>query len=131
MASYSERKNTLSRHDFAALNNKWANRPAGPSTSNKVTSEERKKLWTALNELINQHGGRITSTPFSSPVRVEVGTDSTLPDQLAKSGLQITFVCQETRIVGAPSINPRTERMTRTAPSAFMECAVYEVRLGK
>ncbi len=126
--AYSDRKNTLSKSDVASLNNKWANRPAGPSTSNKVISEERKRLWTSLNEFISQHGGRVTSTPFSSPVRLEIGTDSTLPDQLAASGLHVVFICQEARVVGA-TMNARTERMTRTVPNAFMECNVYEIRL--
>jgi hypothetical protein len=128
MTSYSERKNTLSRHDLAGLNSKWANRPAGPST--RGLSEERRRLWTALNQAISERGGKVTSVPFTSPMRVEVDTHSTLPEQLARSGFQVVFICQEMRVTGATSMNAKAERLTRTAPSAFMECAVYEIRLG-
>jgi hypothetical protein len=97
MASYSDRKNTMSKRDLAGLS-KWGNRPAGPPI-NKVT-EERKKVWTALNELITERGGRLTSIPYASPLCVEVRK----PDQLAKSGFHILFVCRETRVTGASSV---------------------------
>ncbi len=43
-------------------------------------SEERKRLWDALNEYVRQQGAAITSPPYGTPVRLEITTkDSPLP----------------------------------------------------
>ena len=123
-----DRINTLSKRDLAGLG-KWANRPASAQT--KKVGEERKKAWTSLNEFITERGGRVTSVPYALPLRAEVGTDSTLADQLAKSGCRVVFVCRETRVTGAQAISPKVERLTRTVPSAFCEMSVYEVDLPR
>jgi hypothetical protein len=121
------RINTLSKRDLAGLG-KWANMPAGAQT--KKLGEERKKAWTSLNEFITERGGRVTSVPYALPLRAEAGTDSTLADQLAKSGCRVVFVCRETRVVGA-SINAKAERLSGVTPSAFREMNLFEVDLPR
>ncbi len=67
--AYTDRKNRMTKADIAATS-QWANRPAPVSV--KKISEEQRRLWSALNEYIRQHGGFVVSLPFASPMRVEV-----------------------------------------------------------
>ncbi len=52
----------------------------------KIT-EEKRKLWTALNDYIRAEGSFIVSPPYATPVRLEItNKDSALPALLARYG---------------------------------------------
>jgi hypothetical protein len=48
-----------------------------------TVSEQRMKLWQALNEFIRTNGGVVTSVPGHSVLRVEIARGSALPTKLA------------------------------------------------
>jgi hypothetical protein len=96
--TYAERTQKLSKLEHAKQNSKWATRrPSGEDAVKKV-SEERRRLWNALNEYIAQHGGSVTSAPLLSPLRVEIRADSALPDKLAEFGYAPVHRRQTTRV---------------------------------
>ncbi|MGB8745469.1 MAG: hypothetical protein WCD54_05805 [Pseudolabrys sp.] len=61
-------------------------------------SEQRRRLWSALNDYIRGQGGWVTSPPFGRFVRVEVEQGSPLPVQLEKAGHRLHHAGMTTRI---------------------------------
>jgi hypothetical protein len=87
--AHSDRKNVMSKKDIAAMS-KWAtNRPRAEQPS--ITSE-RRALWDALHEFVRQNGGAISSVKYASPIRLEVPTDSPLPERLRALGYDPIFL---------------------------------------
>jgi hypothetical protein len=95
-----------------------------------MSQEERCELWHALNRFITGHGGFVVSTPFSSPICIEVPKDSTLPKRLAEAGYDVVFRGQLTRIGSA---TPKHDRQGRIGPLTtgygFHRVDVYELAL--
>ena len=117
----------------ARLKRDWTSWRDKPRAANAGTEEKRKQgeRWAALNEYIRRHGGAVVSVPGVKTLRVEVGKDSSakLTSELARLGYNVAQCGSVTRITGAPSVSPRTERLTHAVPSAFTECDVLEIRL--
>jgi hypothetical protein len=87
----------------------WRNRPYA---TNAGTEEKRKQSerWAALNAFIRKHGGAVTSPP-GKLLRIEVMKDSPLSEKLRELGYNVAQCGSVTRVTGAPSISPRTERL--------------------
>ncbi len=65
-------------------------------------SEERRRLWDALNEYVRQQGAAITSTPYGTPVRLEIITEnSPLPGLLQQHGYNPYHAGQITRVTSS------------------------------
>jgi len=120
---YSRRKNVLTRKDKISFS-KWATQPA------KDVPIDRAKMWEALNDYVNQHGGRIVSPMHSYPLRVETPPgDSTLPDKLKGIGYSVVFKCTETRIGGPHRPEYAARWRYRAIPTGygFFVVQIYEV----
>lgn len=105
----------------------WRNRPYA---TNAGTEEKRRQAaaWEALNLLVRQHNGWVTSPP-GKVLRIEVMKDSELPAKLRELRYNVVRCGSVTRVTGAPASNPVTERTTGAVPSAFCELDVIEIRL--
>jgi hypothetical protein len=127
--AYADRRNTLTKKQLAQFG-KFANRPRAESSER---TEERKRLWTDLNDFVNQQhdGSRITSVPGTSPVQLEVLPDSDLPDKLMKAGFELIFRSEETRLGGAvaPEYQARWRRGVRSGGYGFYTVSVFDIRL--
>jgi hypothetical protein len=118
--AYSERKQTMSRLDWAKLNSKWAaQRPNAAEEAAKI-SQQRRNLFDALHDFIRKGGGAIVSVRYASPIRIEVATDSELPAQLRELGYDLMFREHATRI-GAGAVTGY----------AFRTVNVFELKLPK
>jgi hypothetical protein len=115
----------------ARLKDTWGSWRDKPRAANAGTEEKRKQgeRWAALNEYVRRNGGAVTSVPGAKTLRVEVPKGSALPSKLQELGYVVAERGTVTRITGAPSISPKTERLTRTVPSVFCEMDVLEIRL--
>jgi hypothetical protein len=120
--NYAKRRNVLTKKDKLALS-KWA---AQPSRDAPI---DRAKLWEAINDYVNQHGGRIISPMHYYPLRVELPPESTLPDKFRKIGYTVDFRCKESR-VGGPASPEYAARWRRRWPSpgyGFYTVEVFEI----
>ena len=95
--TYSERTEKISKLEMARLNSKWVTRPSGEAAAKKI-SEERRRLWGALNAYIGRRGGWVTSPMYVSPLRIEITADFELPDKLAEIGYAPVHRGQTTRV---------------------------------
>ena len=57
--TYSERTEKISKLEMARLNSKWVTRPSGEAATKKI-SEDRRRLWGALNAYIGRCGGWVS-----------------------------------------------------------------------
>jgi hypothetical protein len=78
---------------------RWKSVPSG------ATTEQRRDLWRAINQLVIDHGGFVTSVQFASPIRIEVPMGSVLPAKLAEAGFDPAFRERTTRIGPQPSFD--------------------------
>ena len=126
--AYADRKNVMSCKDLRALS-KWAGARPKEAEANQIT-EQRRALWTALNQFITERGGFVTSVQFASPVRIEVAPDSELPAKLAEAGYDLTF-CEQTTRIGAPIVESALwgQRSTRNDAYAFRSVNIFELKL--
>jgi hypothetical protein len=102
-----------------------------PRYASNVTAEQKRReaeAFEALNTFIRKHNGWVTSPP-GKVLRVEAMAGSPLPAKLRELGYNVAERGSVTRVTGAPSISPKTERLTKTVPSAFCEMDVLEIRL--
>ena len=60
--------------------------------------KKRRKLWRALTEFIQSHGGWVVSPPSDRYLRVEVPQGSSLPVRLAKIGYSLRHAGLTTRL---------------------------------
>lgn len=90
------------------LVSKWAVNQPREENAAKI-SEQRRELWQALNQFVMERGGAIVSPMFAFPVRLEVATDSGLPERLRELGYDLIYRNEETR-VGPPVSEPRRWR---------------------
>lgn len=90
----------LSRSEMAKSVSRWKSAPSGGATT-----EQRRNLWTALNEFIRQNGGFVVSLQFTSPLRCEVPINSSLPARLRALGYDPIFCEQTTRIGPQPAFD--------------------------
>ena len=64
----------------------------------RKVSEQRRRLWSALNDYIRGQGGWVTSPPFGRFVRIECNQGSSLPVELEKAGHSLRHVGMTTRV---------------------------------
>ena len=102
--AYADRTEKLSKLEMARINSKWAARPSGEGAAKKI-SEERRRLWDALNKYIGAHGGFLVSPPYASPLRLELinNTDAKtdLSGKLTDFGYTLHQVGSVSRVTGS------------------------------
>jgi hypothetical protein len=127
--SYSQRRNTMSKRDIAAMS-KWA--AARPRTGEATITQKQRDLWDALNSYVMERGAAIVSAKYANPVRLEIPVDSPLPDKLRGLGYDLIFRSEETRI-GAPIAEHALwgQRSNRNNAYSFRAVTVLELRLPK
>jgi hypothetical protein len=125
--AYADRKNTLTKKQIVSFS-KWANRPRADQPQ---ITEQRRNLWTALNEFIRQNGGSIVSLQFTSPLRLEVPINSPLPERLAALGYDPIF-CEQTTRIGPQAVqHDRRGRALPTTGYSFNTFDVFHLKLPK
>jgi hypothetical protein len=112
-----------SRSEMAKAVSRWKSAPSG------ATTDQRRDLWTALNEFIRQNGGSIVSLQFTSPVRVELVQGSSLAASLTAMGFDPIFVERVSRF-GPIAAEPVLRRRRATTPTdGFRAVDIFELRL--
>jgi hypothetical protein len=105
----------------------WRNKPYASGDNQKKKQAE---AFDAMNAFVRKHGGSIVSPPGNKTLRVEVPKGSALPAKLRELGYIVAEHGTVTRVTGVTApISAKEERITRTAPSAFAEMDVLEIRL--
>lgn len=94
----------------------WINRPRSQKLD---LSEQRQKLFEALNAFIRQQGGWVTSLPSAENLRFEIPRKSSLPSRLLELGYSVRAAGIGTRITGA------------TEHHGFTPVDIIEITLGK
>jgi hypothetical protein len=116
-----------SRSEMAKSVSRWKSAPSGGATS-----EQRRNLWTALAEFVRQNGGFVVSLQFTSPLRLEVPTNSPLPERLRALGYDPIFVEQASRFGPIIAAEPVLRKRRVTTPTdGFRAVDIFEVRLPK
>jgi hypothetical protein len=77
-----------------------------------MADDKRRKLWDALNKLVHQEGGWITSVPGVPYIRLECLRGSSLPAKLSEIGFSPRYVGVSTRLVPGGTIKTTTEHST-------------------
>ena len=104
---------TLTRADMAkAVSRAFQTKP----NTGAAVSEERRRLWNMLNQVITERGGLVVSKQYENPVRIECDPESLLPDFLSKAGWDLIYRAQERRVGGN---------------NGFRNVVVYLLRLPK
>ena len=61
-------------------------------------SAQRMRLWNALHEFCQQHGGTVVSLPGHRELRIEIPKDLALTAKLSEIGYNPRHCCTTTRI---------------------------------
>jgi hypothetical protein len=69
-----------------------------PERERPKISEQRKRLWDALNAFIQKSGGWLISAPGERWLRVEVERGSSLPTKLTEFGYDVRSAGVSTRV---------------------------------
>jgi len=77
------------------LNPRWSG-----DTPQAVEARRRKNLFAALNQVVTEHLGSITSVPGAKIVKMEIPKDSELPEKLKRLGYSPMPCGSITRITG-------------------------------
>ncbi len=84
----------------AEILSKWAKVKPPAGTVIKKITQERRRLWNALNKYITDQGGFVVSPPFASPLRIEIMPGSPLPARLRELGYTPGHAESITRVTG-------------------------------
>jgi hypothetical protein len=113
---------------IAKLKSPYVDRLNPRNASGDDKKRQVAEAFEALNSLVQQCGGAITSQP-GRYIRIECPKGSLLPEKLRELGFPLSDHGSVTRITGAQSYAKRMDEIMNGAPSPFAEYLVFETTL--